>query len=129
MSPTALRLGRGLSFPLVPTEDGRVEAADGPAKVRQAILLVLQTEPGERVMRPQFGAGLRRYVMEPNTPATRALVKRDVTTALERWEPRVTVDEVAVTSGADPATVDITVRYTIKRTGRSDLAVHALALE
>ena len=44
------------------------------------IYLILETEPGERVMRPGFGCGLRRYLMKPNTSATRALIERDVET-------------------------------------------------
>jgi hypothetical protein len=45
------------------------ELVSGPDKVRQAIWLILETEPGERLMRPAFGCGLRRYLMKPNTSA------------------------------------------------------------
>ena len=39
--------------------------------IRQSIATILDTEPGERIMLPSFGCGLRRYLMEPNTLATR----------------------------------------------------------
>ena len=48
-------------------------------------------------MRPDFGCGLRRYLMEPNTPATRAAIAREVEAALRAWEPRIELGEVDVT--------------------------------
>ncbi len=122
------RLGRGLGFPMVPHRRGELLTAEGTDKVRQAIAVILETEPGERIMRPDFGAGLRAYLFEPNTPSTRALIRRDVIGALESWEPRIDVDDVEVTRGADAAAVDITVRYTIRRTARSDLLVYPFSL-
>ena len=50
-------------------------------------------------MRPTFGAGLRRYLMDPNTPATRAQIALDVQAALQAWEPRITVTSVPVMPG------------------------------
>lgn len=105
-------LGTGWSFPPAPDVTSGVLAwRDGPALVRQAILLVLDTEPGERVMRPDFGCGLRRFVMEPNTPSTRAAIARSVDGALRRWEPRIELRAVDVTPTDDPATVIVSVAY------------------
>ena len=47
-------------------------------------------------MRPDFGCGLRRYLMEPNTPATRAAIGRDVERGARPWEPRIALDAVDV---------------------------------
>jgi phage baseplate assembly protein W len=74
--------------------------------------LILDTEPGERVMRPDFGCGLRRYLMEPNSPATRAAIARDVEAAVRAWEPRVSVTAVEVTATDDPAVVLLSLAYT-----------------
>ncbi len=82
-------LGRGWSFPVTALAAGRIAFADGPEKVAQSIRLILDTEPGERIMRPTFGCGLRRYLMAPNTNATRALIQHDVELALTPWEPRI----------------------------------------
>ena len=122
------RLGRGLSFPVAPHPNGSLLSAEGTDKIRQAIQLILETEPGERIMRPEFGAGLRAYLFEPNTPSTRALIQRDVIDALEQWEPRIDVDEVDVVRGVDASMVDITISYTIRRNGRSDLLVYPFSL-
>ena len=88
-------LGRGWSFPVrVPRGAAGLDYLDGPAKVHQSILLILDTEPGERIMRPTFGCGLRRYLMKPNVVGVRALIKADVELALSRWEPRIRLTSV-----------------------------------
>ena len=106
------RLGTGVAFPPRPdSATGALDWLSGAAVVRQSIRLILDTEPGERVMRPTFGAGLRRYLMDPNTPATRAQIALDVQAALATWEPRIVVKAVTVDPGADPAEVIVTVSY------------------
>ena len=74
-------LGRGAGLPLAP-DKGRLPRAEGTEKVRQSILIILDTEPGERVMLPEFGCGLRRFLMQPNGAATRAGIERAVRDAL-----------------------------------------------
>lgn len=109
-------LGRGLAFPVdVDTRGALALVAAGDA-VRRSILLILQTEPGERVMRPDFGAGLRALAFEPLNANTLALARHRVEQALVVWEPRI--DRVEVTATADPArgclTLDI--RYRVRST-------------
>ena len=68
--------------------------------MRESIRIILLTEPGERVMREDFGCGLRKFLFEPNTVTTRQLIRERVVRAIALWEPRVKVDDVAVE--ADP---------------------------
>ncbi len=121
-------LGRGIGLPLAPDTVGRVPTAEGAEKVRQSILIILDTEPGERVMLPDFGCGLRRFLMQPNNAATRADIERTVSDALRRWEPRITGVEVEATRGDDPAMVIVTLRYAHVVTGRRDLLLYPLSL-
>ena len=108
-------LGMGWAFPPEAVTTSRFEWRSGAVLVRQSILIILDTEPGERVMRPDFGCGLRRYLMEPNTPATRAAIARDIEAALGVWEPRIVVGAVDVTPTADPSTVLVSIGYTLTR--------------
>lgn len=91
-------LGRGWSFPVQSGPDGEIAMAADDEDIRQAILLIMQTDPGERVMRPDFGAGLSALVFEPVNTTTLALVRHRVEQALILWEPRITVTEVGVTT-------------------------------
>lgn len=111
-------LGRGWDFPPLPDAGTRsLRLVDGPEKVRQSIWLILETEPGERIMRPQFGCGLRRYLMKPNNSATRALMQNDVVRALAMWEPRIKLQQVSVEPGEDPSVVLIRIHYVHARDG------------
>lgn len=117
-------------MPLAPDPQTRqLNYADGPEKVRQSIAIILETEPGERLMRPDFGCGLRRYLMKPNTVATRALIQQDVQRALRSFEPRIEVQAVEVAAGADPALVLITIDYLHVRDRRPGNLVFPFYLE
>ena len=89
-------LGVGLAFPVRAT-GGELATAAYEEDVRESILIILQTNPGERVMRPTFGAGLRDFVFEPVSPTTMTLVQNRVKESLIDWEPRIDVQSVVVT--------------------------------
>jgi phage baseplate assembly protein W len=80
--------------------DGRLAWASGEENVRQAIRILLLTEQGERLMREEFGCGLRSFLFEPNTPTVRQLIRERIQQAIKRWEPRVALEAVEVE--ADP---------------------------
>lgn len=93
--------GQGLSFPPRVGADGRLAWSADEDNVRESIRVILLTEPGERLLREDFGCGLRQFLFEPNTVTTRQLIRERVMKAIERWEPRVKVDEVTVESDDD----------------------------
>jgi phage baseplate assembly protein W len=109
-------LGVGWGFPVALDVRGDVRVAAYEEDIRQAIFLILETNPGERVMRPDFGAGLKTLVFEPLNNTTIALCQHKVEEALILWEPRITVIDVRVT--ADPPTMrlDVAVDYQIRST-------------
>ena len=109
-------LGRGFAFPVAIDVSGATAVAEYEEDIRQAIRIILETEPGERVMRPDFGAGLRALVFEPINTHTIALTRHRVEQALILWEPRI--DSVGVTVTAQPreGRLDIGVRYRVRTT-------------
>jgi uncharacterized protein len=109
-------LGQGWRSPIAPDPRTRQLAyVAGADAVRQAIVLLLETDPGERIMRPDYGCGLRRYLMRPNSAATRALIAHDVEQALARWEPRIAVNHVRAEPGDEPSLVVLEIAYTHMR--------------
>lgn len=108
---TLAYLGRAWRFPIAPGDNGVIGTVAGPDAVAQSIRIILDTEPGERIMRPDFGCGLRRYLMKPNNVATRALIQRDVERSLATWEQRISLTNVSVDPGEDPALVLIRIAY------------------
>lgn len=94
-------LGRGMSFPPRVGPDGRIAWSEGEENVRESVRVILLTNLRERVMLPEFGGGLAAYLFEPNTVTTRHQIRERILRALERWEPRIAVESVAVEP--DPA--------------------------
>lgn len=125
-------LGTGFRFPLLPDGTGNLAYAAGLDLLRQSIEIILDTEPGERIMRPDFGCGLRRYLMAPNTLTTRTAMTEDITNALTRWEPRVQLTNVSVLPDADqtlnPTLVWIEINYVRLADRRPDNLVYPFYL-
>jgi phage baseplate assembly protein W len=110
-------LGRGWAFPVAAGPRGDVATVADEEDIRQAVRLILETQHGERVMRPDFGAGLAEFTFAPISTATIALVRQRVEDALVTWEPRIDVTRVEV-SAADAATGRLLVRvdYRVRAT-------------
>ena len=109
-------LGRGWSFP-VALEQGHAAMVELQADVKQAIRIILGTEPGERVMRPDFGTPLRGFVFESMNTTNFELIRSCVEQALQRWEPRIDVHRVVVQPGGAGSAYERT------RTGRLDIEI------
>ncbi len=109
-------LGVGWPFPVRP-ENGRLSYVKYESLIEQAVGLILETAARERVMLPEFGAGLRSFVFSSNSPLTRGLIESDVRAALLRWEPRISVELVQARSSTDtPNLVLVEIDYVVKRT-------------
>ena len=93
--------GKGISFPPRLGEDGRWAWSEGERNVRDDIQVILLTDLGERLMLPDFGGDLNRYLFEPNTTTTRHRIATQITKALETWEPRVALEGVEVEQDPD----------------------------
>jgi phage baseplate assembly protein W len=87
-------LGSGLSFPLSVDRRGGIALATGEQDVDQAIEIILSTAPGERPMRPEFGCGVHDFVFDTIDAATVGRLETEVRSALDRWEPRIEVEDV-----------------------------------
>jgi len=82
----SLSNGRHLAFPFRIGPDGRTAAPASDAEhVRDELLQLLLTDPGERLFLPEFGGGVRRLVFEPASDVLRGVTKARITQALSRW--------------------------------------------
>lgn len=131
MTTTGAKLfGRGLAFPPRVGADGRVACSEGGENVRDAIRIILLTEPNERLMLPTFGAGLKRYLFQPNTVETRRLIEEDIRNAIKRWEPRVSLDGVRVEAdSSDVRCALATIAYRLVATQAAERMSLRLQLE
>ncbi len=117
---------RGQSNPgFVCTSTGSLALVNGSMAIRQSILLLLSTIPGERVRRPDYGCELYRLTFMPNDATTHGLAIHFVTQALEKWEPRISITRIdAVSSPEDSSKMDIYLNYLIR-----DHETHSLEID
>lgn len=121
-------LGRGIGFPLQ-LAAGQIGMNAFDAQVRQSILLILRTAPGERMMRPEFGAGLNSLAFEPMDAVTVSLVQHRVTETLQRFEPRIEVLSVSVEAMSDEGRLEALIQYRVRRTNTVNNLVYPFYLE
>ena len=99
---------------------GLVASVEYEEDIRQSILIILETAPGERVMRPNFGCGIHDLVFTALDSTTMELIRSTVEEALRRCEARidvlgVTVDESATSEGQ----LLIELEYRVRRTNQT----------
>lgn len=137
-------LGRGMAFPTWTDNVGTVlqsaridptggfEEASGVRKIEESLRIILGTQNGERVMRPEFGCNLKSLVFAPNNDATANLARHYVSEGLKRWEPRIEVLDVVVSrelSVRQTGILRISVHYRIKASQATQSFVYPFYLE
>lgn len=109
---------------------GGIETVAATASVRQAILLLLSTLPGERVMRPDYGCELHRLLFAPNDDTTAGLAIFYVRRALERWEPRIEIMQLDANRHPERAELlEVTLEYRVRATRQVDRLAFTVSLE
>jgi uncharacterized protein len=121
-------LGAGFSFPLKVSPQGLMQLSSDELNIEESIRIILRTEPGERVYRPDFGCRLSELTFSPLNTQTMMMIRLYVQEALQRWEPRI--DKIQVTIDPDPVRgrVDIMINYQIKNTYDSKSLVYPFHL-
>jgi phage baseplate assembly protein W len=110
-------IGQGWSFPIRVNAKGGLDWSTGPDRIQAAIWMILSTSPGERLMLPTFGAGIKDYVFESNSQVVCGRLQTAIRKALTQWEPRITVLSVdAVPSAEQASLVLVTIQYQIRDT-------------
>ncbi len=113
-------LGTGWSYPVETDHKGDIEQSSDIEKVEESIRIIIGTAPGERTMRPDFGCEIHEYVFASVDLATLTLMENAVEDALQRWEPRITIDEVdAERDQSEPNRIRIGITYRIRSTNSS----------
>jgi phage baseplate assembly protein W len=110
---------RFLDYPYSVSSTGVPKLTSSDDHLRDLILQVLFTNPGERVNLPEFGVGVQRLVFAPNNDMLRASAQFLISSNLQRWlGDRLDVNQVSVTSqpGEEEEVVMIEIAYTLKAT-------------
>ena len=114
-------LGRGWAMPVaLDPRTGRVADALHEEDIRQSIRIILETAPGERVMRPNFGCGIHELVFTNVDTTTIQRIRSTVEDALRRCEARIEVLGVEVDDAAKAnGELVVAIEYRIRRTNQT----------
>ena len=123
--------GAGKSDGLRVSNRGGMDMVEGTASVRQALMMLLATRPGERVMRPHYGCYLHRLAFSPNDDTTAGIAIHYVRQAIERWEPRIEVihlDAARSEGNGSSGLLEITLEYRVRATSQTERLAYAFDL-
>jgi Bacteriophage baseplate protein W len=117
-----------LAYPYRIDDRGRTAETPTERHVRDLIEQVLFTAPGERVMQPELGSGIAQLVFAPNSGELASAAQMLVQGALQRWLGDLIVVNGVGVEAAD-GTLSVSVHYTVRVTGRSQVALFPMPAE
>ena len=96
----------GMAYPITKHPLGFFHSQSGLEQIKSDLLVLLLTNPGERVMLPDFGTPLRNLVFEPNDPTIVNKTRQMIAESIRKWEPRVQIEDIIVSNTIDAAALD-----------------------
>ena len=100
--------------PFALTPYGSVSSTTDPnVQAKQHIESILATSPGERVMRPNYGVPLKKYVFAPNPATVATQISRDVSTQMALWEPAIKVLSITPVANDSFGVSDVNVDFSL----------------
>ena len=111
-----------ITFKKHPVTDDVVVSRDASA-IKQAIVNVLLTNKGERLMNPRYGSDIRRFLFEPLDYGTGFQIKANIRDTLDKFEPRISVLDIKCTPNFDDNGFDVVLQYNVRGTDDPPVAV------
>ena len=110
-------IGSGFSFPMQIDALGGVAVTSDDENIRQSMMCIIGTAPGERIMHKTYGCAIHDILFEPNTAVTAAKIEYEVKRSLIEFEPRIgDIEVVAKPDDAELSRMNVTISYTIRKT-------------
>jgi phage baseplate assembly protein W len=91
----------GAPYPITKHPLGMLRSQKGVNQIKSDLLVLLLTEPGERVMLPAFGTPLKQFFFEQNDSVIVGRVEEVIANAIQSWEPRIAVTAIEVTNSSE----------------------------
>lgn len=113
----------GVKLPLArDASDGYGMIKSFKTMIRQNFKMLILTSPGERVMEPNFGVGLKKYLFENFNEGVFAKIERDIFSQTNLYLPMITINEIRFnTALMDENQLGIQIRYSIPNLNIQDL--------
>ena len=102
-----------ITFKKHPVTNDVVVSRDASA-IKQAIVSLLLTNKGERLMNPKYGSDIRSYLFEPLDYGTAAQIKGNIQSTIDRFEPRISISEIKCVPNYNDNGFDVEMTYIIR---------------
>ena len=102
-----------ITFKKHPVTNYVVVSKDASA-IKQAIVSLLLTNKGERLMNPKYGSDIRKYLFEPLDYGTAAQIKGNIQSTIDRFEPRISISELKCVPNYNDNGFDVEMTYIIR---------------
>jgi phage baseplate assembly protein W len=96
--------------------------------IKQNLKMLVLTNPGERIMIPNFGVGISKYIFENKTPSTYASIEGNIRSQVSIYMPFVNIQKVLLSDLISNLANDyyenalqISIYYTVPTAGISDI--------
>lgn len=110
-------LGTGWKFPVNVDATGKIAMSSYEEDIKEAILIIIKTSKGERIMRPDFGCSIHELVFSEINTATLTLIENSIRDAIAEWEPRVEVEKVEIIPDkTHEGKILINIEYRVRKT-------------
>jgi phage baseplate assembly protein W len=132
MNTKSMVPGPPVGWPLLPLPDsnGELHYPSLAQSVRESLVVLLSTRPGEQLMTPEFGAGLTDFIGQPDTITTRKRLYDRINESIGRWEQRIILDRIEINEGVQQQGVlRIEIAYRLCRTGEAQTVGVSLNME
>ena len=102
-----------ITFKKHPVTNDIVVSRDESA-IKQAIVNLLLTNKGERLMNPNYGSDIRRYLFEPLDYGTANQIKANIRSTIDRFEPRISISDLKCLPNFNDNGFDVEMTYIIR---------------
>tara|TARA_B100000700_G_C15039496_1_gene854613 strand:- start:920 stop:1288 length:369 start_codon:yes stop_codon:yes gene_type:complete len=115
--------GFGPRLPITYSDiDGYMLLKDYASVIRQNFKMLILTNPGERIMEPDYGVGMSRFLFENFSDTTYADIDRRIRQQTKIYMPFINIVEVQFNApDLDSNTLNVSIKYSIPQIGAFDL--------
>jgi phage baseplate assembly protein W len=96
----------GAPYPIEKNPNGFLYSQSGINQIKADMLILLLTNPGERVMNPAYGTPLKKLIFEPNDEVLKQKARNIIFNSISRWEPRVVINQVEVLTNIENSSLN-----------------------
>lgn len=102
-----------------PKNSNDIEISKDSLAIMNSLTNIFNTTPGQKVLNPEFGLDLKRFLFEPLTDFTSQRIAETILDGLTRWEPRVEIVNINVLKDIDNWQFEISLTLSIPSVNNS----------